>query len=409
MSPSVLGHLTLGYQLVWNRLRQIAAIQLFIESEGAAPVDAAHMLGTVAQAWSGQSPTLILSVQSDRLLADLLEHASASGPWIAVQNSLLADPAMARRVHDARCRGLSLLWRGEHAELENPQTAADFSRGIVCLTPGEVLLGARAALLSNRDAAAAASSPVLADQIYEGVTNRLLAEHCLDQRGAWGVAGWPSEDILQACHHQVPPSHRSIVKLLAATDADASLEIIENLLADEPVLAYRYLRHVNSAAYGLRTGIDSLRHGLMVLGLGKFRHWLLEQRPQASDDVNLQPVRRAMVVQAQLMEHLLDAGDQEQLHREVVLCGLLSRIDALVGEPLVQALQHIPLSDRVIEAIVSQRGPYAPYLALAAALESPGMSAVPALCDTHGIDIAEVNRVLLRVLSQSQLYLPKAR
>ena len=59
MSPSVLGHLTLGYQLVWNRLRQIAAVQLFIDSPGEAPVDAEHLLRTLVQAWSLQSPQLM--------------------------------------------------------------------------------------------------------------------------------------------------------------------------------------------------------------------------------------------------------------------------------------------------------------------------------------------------------------
>jgi hypothetical protein len=93
MSPSVLGHLTLGYQLVWNRLRQIAAVHLFVESPGTAPVDAEHLLRTLAQAWSLQSPTLILSVQSPSLLADLLLHAVSTSPWIAVQGRHVERPA----------------------------------------------------------------------------------------------------------------------------------------------------------------------------------------------------------------------------------------------------------------------------------------------------------------------------
>jgi len=408
MSPSVLGHLTLGYQLVWNRLRQIAAVQLFIDSPGAAPVDAEHLLRTLAQAWSLQSPTLILSVQSPTLLADLLLHAVSTSPWIAVQGTMVSDPLVAQRVHGARLRRVPMVWRGDHAERESLDTAAEFLRGMVCLTPGEVLMGARAALHPDR-AAQAAASPILADQIYEGVPNRVLAEHCLDQRGAWGVAGWPSEDVLQACHHQVPPDRRAIVKLQAATDADASLEVLEGLLAEEPVLAYRFLRYANSPSFNLRVGVESLRQGLLVLGLGRFRRWLTEQMAGATEDPNLLPVRRAMVVRARLMEHLLDAGDEERLRHDVVLCALLSQIDQVVGEPLVQALEHIPVSELVREAVISRSGPYAPYLELAAALEYPGMAAVPVLCEAQEIDIADVNRAMLRVLSQSQLYPARGR
>ena len=276
MSPSVLGHLTLGYQLVWNRLRQIAAVQLFIDSPGEAPVDAEHLLRTLRQAWSLQSPALILSVQSPSLLIDLLAHAVSTGPAIAVQSGMLADPAIAQKVHGAHRRQVPLFWRGQHAERESLDVAVDFQRGMVSLTPGEVLLGARAALHPDR-AQQAAASPVLPGQIYEGVPNRVLVEHCLDQRGAWGVAGWPAEDVLQAIHHRMPPDRRSVNRLLAATDADASLEVLENLLAEEPVLAYRFLRFANSGAFKLREGIDSTRQGMMVLGLSRFRRWLVEQ------------------------------------------------------------------------------------------------------------------------------------
>lgn len=408
MSPSVLGHLTLGYQLVWNRLRQIAAVQLFITSTHEAPVDAEHLLRVLRQSWSEQSPTLILTVMTPALLADLLARATPGGPSIAVQSELLKDPHIGTLAHDAHRRGVPLLWRGAHAERESLAVAADFDRAMVCLTPGEVLLGARAALHPDL-AAQAAESPILPGQIYEGVPNRVLADHCLDQRGAWGVAGWPSEDVLQACHHSAPPDRRTLVRLLAAVDADASLEVIEKQLAEEPVLAYRFLRHANSASFARRTGIDSLRQGMMVLGLGNLQRWLTDQMTGATDDANLQPVRRGMVVRARIMEHLLDAGDEERLRQEIVLCGMLSQIDQVVGESMAQAVQHLPLSERVREALVGKAGPYAPYLELAAALEYPTMGRVPALCDTQDIDIADVNREMLRVLSQSQLYPAKAR
>jgi len=408
MSPSVLGHLTLGYQLVWNRLRQIAAVHLFVDSPGEAPVDAEHLLRTLIQAWSLQSPALIVSVHSPTLLADLLLHANSTSPWIAVPGALMADPQVAHRVQGARHRHVPLLWRGEHAERESLDTTAGFQRSMVCLTAGEVQRGARTALHPG-SGAEAADSPRLPGQIYEGVPNRLLAAHCLDQRGAWGVAGWPVEDVLQACQNQVPPDRRTVVRLQAAADTDASLEVIESLLGEDPVLAYRFLRHANSAEFTLREGVQALRQGVMVLGMTRFRHWLGEQLADATEDPQLQPVRRAMMVRARLMEHLLDAGEEVRLQHEVSLCALLAQIDLLVGEPILQAVQHIPLSERVLEAIVNHDGPYAAYLALAAALEFPRMHTVPALCEAHGLDMADVNRELLRVLSQSQLYPARSR
>ena len=50
----------------------------------------------------------------------------------------------------------------------------------------------------------------------------------------------------------------------------------------------------------------------------------------------------------------------------------------------------------------SNSGPYAAYLQIATALEYPAMHAIPELCASNDIDIADVNRTLLRVLSQAR-------
>jgi c-di-GMP-related signal transduction protein len=242
---------------------------------------------------------------------------------------------------------------------------------------------------------------VLPGQIYEAVASRVLAEHCLDEQRAWGVAGWPMEDVLHGYRHrQIQPGQQTITRLVEAIDADDSVEHIELILSEEPILAYRFLRYANSAALGRRTDIDSIRQGLMVLGLSLLRSWLLEQLPHASGDLNLQPVRTTLALRAHLMNHLLDAGDGDDLRREVYLCGLLSQMDLMLGEPLNAALARLPLSQRITSAILDHSGPYMPYLDVAAALESPNTQATRALCDLHQMNSEEVNRALLRTLSQ---------
>jgi c-di-GMP-related signal transduction protein len=136
-----------------------------------------------------------------------------------------------------------------------------------------------------------------------------------------------------------------------------------------------------------------------VLGLSRVKSWLLEQMPHAASDLNLQPVRTAMVLRAQFMAELLDAGEGEALKRELYLCGLLSQIDLLLGEPMPSALHAIPLPERVNAAILGQSGPYWPYLEIATALETPHTASTRALCTKNGFDEDDVNRALLRMLA----------
>ena len=414
MPPPILEYLTLGYQLVWNQLRQPVAVQLFVDPIGPQAVDAAHLLAAIGQSWSEQSPRLILCVQAPSLLQGLLQHCAPGGPCLAVQEEQLADAALAARVHAAHQRGVQLLWCGAPGQQPADDMASCFSRSVLSLTAAQALLCLRASLRWHQDDSMTPPgrrhSPALAGQVYEAVASRILAEHCLDEQDAWGVAGWPTEDVLHGYRgRQIQSAHRTVVRLVEAIDADASTETIEHALAEEPVLTYRFLRYANSAALGLRTCVDSLRHALMVLGLATFRHWLLEQLPHAGSDLNLQPVRSAMVVRARLMELLLDAGEEDQLRSEVYLCGLLSQIDLVLGEPLANALQRLPLSERIADAVLRNSGPYAPFLEVASALEYPAQHAVAHLCATHQLDLGDVNRVLLRVLAHAQPHPPKGR
>lgn len=404
MAQTVLGSVSLGYQLLWNQLRQISGVQLFIGTDDTSHLDAAHLLKVLGELWPEQAPRLLLSVQSPRLLSDMLVHAPTDSPWLAIDDQQLRDPAMAQRVHHAHQRGLQLIWRGEPGLRPNAAMAPCFLRSMVTLTADEALAGLRMSLRKHSGTESAQAgrmkSPVLAGQIYESVASRVLIEHCLDEQAAWAVAGWPMEDVLHGYRHQrIQPGHRAIVSLIEAIDADQSVELIEHILSEEPILTYRFLRYANSAGLGLRTEIESLRQGLMVLGYSLLRSWLLEQLPHATSDMNLQPVRTAMVVRARLMEHLLDAGDGDDLRREIYLCGLLSQIDVMLGESLKSALSGFPLSERLISAILSHSGPYAPYLDMAGALESPATHATRLLCDSHQMNHESVNRALLRTLS----------
>jgi alanine racemase len=91
-----------------------------------------------------------------------------------------------------------------------------------------------------------------------------------------------------AQHHRAPA---------AAIGQDQSMDVIETSSAKaHPELPLPHL--TNSAALGLRTGIDSLRRGLMMMGYTQLEKWLVGQLPHAGTDLNLQPVRLGMVLRA---------------------------------------------------------------------------------------------------------------
>jgi len=214
------------------------------------------------------------------------------------------------------------------------------------------------------------------------------------------VAGWPAEEILYGYRYrQIQISRPILMTLVHAIDADEPLENLERRMGDEPLLTYRFLRHVNAASLNLRNEIGSVRQGLMTVGLARFRAWLMTQQAHASSDPNLDPIRAAMILRARTMEWLCDAGADDDLRREVFLCGLFSQVDLLLGESLGTAIHRLPLPGRVASAILGQTGPYAPLLEVACALESGSTRVIRDVCEAHEMPADEVNRALLRALA----------
>lgn len=402
MVQSVLGSITLGYEPIWNLRRQCAGVRLFVEADSSSAVDAAHLLHAIAALWSDTAPTLLLSVQSPALLSDLLDHTPTRSLWIEVPDHALADTQLAGRVRAAHQRGLPLVWAGDAGQSPAPAFAGWFHQTLRTLTPHEALAALRASLRQHQEGETSATlhSPIVPGSMYHGLASQALVEHALDQCGVWGVAGWPTEEILHTYRfRQIQPARHRLVALVQAIDADAPLETLEHHLGNEPLLAYYFLRYANSAHLALKTDVGSLRQGLMALGYARLRAWLVEQLPHASNDPNLDPIRAHMVLRARTMEQLADAGIEDDLRREVFLCGIFSQLDLLLGEPLGVAIHRLPLPGRIASAVVGQSGPYAPWLEVASALESSNTRMIRDVCQAHAMPADEVNRALLRTLA----------
>jgi c-di-GMP-related signal transduction protein len=244
-------------------------------------------------------------------------------------------------------------------------------------------------------------SPVPAQQIIDSVPSQVLVKHCLDEQGAAAVIGWPTEDVLYAQGQtRIQPSLLNLHAVLRVIEADASLDQVEQEIGQDPVLTYRFLRYCNSAGLGLDRDIDSLRQGLMVMGLSRTGRWLRELEPQASQDRDLLPIRQSLALRARLMNQMLDAGESLALRRELYLCGLLSHIDWLLGDSMATALRALALPSRITEALLSQEGPYWPFLAIASAAESPYPTSLEDLCVSHSLDLEEVNLAVLHSLAE---------
>ena len=394
----VLNALVLGYRPLWNAERQLSGVQLFLHGTPGQVIDTAHLLRILREMWAPSSPRLLLSPQSPELLQALLTHITAHTAWaLEVQAAWLSErPELHERVALAAQRGVRLVWRGSMAHLPTTAEANHYACSLLHLEPQDAL----ALMRTTVDQPVPQRLVLLEGQMYEDIHSQSLARRCLEHYHASAIAGWPTEDVLHRLRgaRVLHPSHAHVQRLMHAVDTDQSLETFEEILSEDPLLAYRFMLYANSAALGARNPINSLRRALAMLGYGPLKAWLANQLVHASHNKDLQPIRLATVMRAQLTAHLLDAGVSQELRSEVYLCGLFAQLHEVLDEPLETTLTRLPLSERIADAAVRGEGPYAPSLQLASALESEhGAATIRQVCEEHDIAVEHVNRTLLRL------------
>ncbi len=142
--------------------------------------------------------------------------------------------------------------------------------------------------------------------------------------------------------------------LLTLDDEDVTLDKVEELLSQDARLSYRLLRVVNSAAYGLRRTINSLREAIVYLGLQQIRTWaslvVLSNLDDKPSDLMLNTMIRAKMCEM-IAEHI---GEQDV--KPFFTAGLFSTLDAMLNKPMPELIDELAFSDELREAILTHEG-----------------------------------------------------
>ena len=201
---------------------------------------------------------------SPRLLLQTLAVDAVHNTCIEVPADLFGRTDTAARLSIAVRRGHRLVCRTSLAGLNGPGMDSVDARPLVHLDADE----AQRLLTPALPGRPAARLPVRADR-RRGSIPAPCCTICSSSKPCMGVVGWPEDDVLAAHRHHPISYDRDILHavLQAIDDDDCSIERLERLVRQDAVLVYRILLLVNSAAYGNRREIGSLRHALMMLGL----------------------------------------------------------------------------------------------------------------------------------------------
>jgi EAL and modified HD-GYP domain-containing signal transduction protein len=349
-------------------------------------IDAAGLLQVIDVIAPPEGGPLMLSVANESGLRALLAAPTAPHLMIEVPGFMLSDPELATLLHERVATGLSLVLGGRVPE-GAPQGLWALFRAVTV----------DRANIRNPLPNGAGAKPLL--RYFVGSDGPAMSAGAL-KAGFSAVVGWPVGDAPgpDSKVKPIPAGVTTVVDLMQRVDRQEPAEKLEGVVRNDPTLAFRLMRYLNSPGFGLSVEISSFRHALMILGYQRLKRWLALLVTSAIDDPDLKPLMQMAVRRGLLMEEIARPGGDEGLRNELFICGVFSTFDRMIGQPFEQLLKTIPVQESVAQALVHDSGPCAPFLALARAIEVESAYDIREAAETLMLSVGDVNRALAKSL-----------
>ena len=151
----------------------------------------------------------------------------------------------------------------------------------------------------------------------------------------------------------VPAYKRNCVRFMAELNRpELDLDRLENVIRQEVALAVKLLRYLNSAGFGWRHEVTSIKHALRVLGESATRKWCsLMALTVLGEDKPSQLVVSSLV-RAQFAEQVGREGGMPSRAVDLFLTGMLSTLASLIGRPMEEALNQIPVAQEIRDTLL---------------------------------------------------------
>ncbi|MFZ3047640.1 MAG: HDOD domain-containing protein [Desulfatirhabdiaceae bacterium] len=195
-------------------------------------------------------------------------------------------------------------------------------------------------------------------------------------------------------------SRFELMKAIEKNDPDFS-ELATAIQADVAV-SFQLLTYLNSASFGLRRKINSIKDAITMMGWHNLKNWLrvvllsgISENRNAGELVFLSAQRGKFLEQVG-RSHDFWGFEPDSLF----LLGMFSLLDALLNQPMAEILKYLPLTDKLKGALLMQaNNEYVPLLKLALCVEEAAFEQTEAMIGQLGLDTVKVKEAYCEALN----------
>ncbi|MFC4655421.1 MULTISPECIES: EAL and HDOD domain-containing protein [Rheinheimera] len=171
-------------------------------------------------------------------------------------------------------------------------------------------------------------------------------------------------------HKQLGSNKLNLLTLIGeSSKVQLDFDKLAGIMQRDLDMSYKLLRFINSANFGRKQSIGSLKHAMVYMGEAELKKFIsllaLANLAEGQSDELLV----MSLIRARFCDQLASIRGDHDNPPAAFLTGLFSLVDALLEQPLPELLSQLPLLDEIKSALLEGKGMLARYLALEATFE----------------------------------------
>ncbi|THB76183.1 MAG: EAL domain-containing protein [Desulfobulbaceae bacterium] len=144
---------------------------------------------------------------------------------------------------------------------------------------------------------------------------------------------------------------------------------LHDIISNDIAISYKLFRFLNSAYFARLQKVKTVKHAIAYLGEKELRRFLMLVIISEIASDNPGELVRLVLVRAKFCEMLGQASPHADLASELYLTGLFSALDTMLGVPMKQVVDDLPINAIVKDALIDKQGVCAAFLDIAKAVE----------------------------------------
>jgi EAL and modified HD-GYP domain-containing signal transduction protein len=195
-----------------------------------------------------------------------------------------------------------------------------------------------------------------------------------------------------------------VFELMKSVDKRADFAHLEAQFKRQPELLVNLIKYLNSASFGLRSKIKSIKHAIALLGYDNLKRWLLILAYAGSNEkINEHsPLLINAIHRAKFFEELSKFLKlSENVTEKAYLMGLISHLDMIYKVPMQSVLEQMNLDTEINQAIINKNGILGELFTLLQAIEADNLDKVELSLTNLSLSTENINAALFKAYEAS--------